>query len=88
MNIIIFHGWGGANNTYVWSNSLAQICIKKDNILDLIYIKFVNTHFMGGQNILSPPPPHIFEWGGPIPPAPPVPTPLCIHMFPGLWYIE
>ena len=49
----------------VWSNSLAKICINKDNILDLIYIKFIKTHFMGGgQNILSPPPPpHIFEWG-------------------------
>ena len=57
------------------------MCINKDNILDLIYIKFINTHFMGGggQNILSPPP-HIFEWGGPIPLAPPVPTPLHIHI--------
>ena len=29
----------------------------------------------GGKTYLAPP--HIFEWGGPIPPAPPlVPTPL------------
>ena len=33
----------------------------------------------GGQNILRPP--HIFEWGGPIPPAPPLPTPLYIYIY-------
>ena len=33
---------------YVWQNSLEKIVINKDNILDLIYIKFINTHFMGG----------------------------------------
>ena len=33
---------------YVWKNSLEKMFINKDNILDLIYIKFINTHFMGG----------------------------------------
>ena len=53
--------------------------INKDNILDLIYIKFINTNFMGGgKQYLAP---HIFEWGGGgvrYPRPPPVSTPLPI----------
>ena len=42
-----------------------------------MYIQFINTHFMGGgKTYLAPP--HIFERGGPIPPAPPVPTHLTV----------
>ena len=69
MNIIIFHGWGGWGKQYLAPplpiclvTFLTTFCINKDNILDLIYIKFINTHFIGGQNILSPPP--VFLNGG------------------------
>ena len=53
---------------------MIQICIDKENILDLIYlyIQFIITYW-GGQNILSPP---IFLNGGVRYPPPPSDAPI------------
>ena len=59
---------------------MIQICIDKENILDLIYLYKIYDNILGGQNILSPP--HIFEWGGGVryPPPPPPPSDAPIYM--------
>ena len=44
-----------------------------------MYIKFINTHFMGGgQNILTPPPPIFLNGGGVRYPRPPSDALVCV----------